>query len=217
MNTKDAKLARIGELWCWQDEDRRPNWDELFMMIAQVVATRSTCDRGPKQFFRDHRGTGAVIVSANNRQISVGYNGSPPGLPHCDDPELFGICCNCGDVFSDTDLKFYLIDEKKRKMSCIGCGVGHLVVCEGDHLLVDGHCVRTIHAEENAILNASFPTDGCKLYTTTVPCYDCAKRIIAAGIKEVYYLEVYQSRYDGKVDPANLLEEAGVKLKRITV
>jgi len=44
------------------------------MAIARIVATRSTCDR---------LRAGAVLVK-NNRIISTGYNGSPPGLPHCD-------------------------------------------------------------------------------------------------------------------------------------
>lgn len=45
------------------------------MTIAKIVATRSTCDR---------LRSGAVLVK-NNRIIATGYNGSPPGLPHCDD------------------------------------------------------------------------------------------------------------------------------------
>lgn len=51
----------------------RPTWEEYFMEIALVVATRSTCLR---------RHVGAVLVK--NRQIlATGYNGAPRGLPHC--------------------------------------------------------------------------------------------------------------------------------------
>lgn len=51
----------------------RPGWDEYFMEIARVVATRSTCLR---------RQVGAVLV--NNRQIlATGYNGAPRGAAHC--------------------------------------------------------------------------------------------------------------------------------------
>ncbi len=53
----------------------RPSWDDYFMAVAKIVATRSTCDR---------LRAGAVLVKSN-RIISTGYNGSPPGLPHCDD------------------------------------------------------------------------------------------------------------------------------------
>lgn len=34
--------------------------------------------------------------------------------------------------------------------------------------------------------------DGCEMFTTTFPCHICAKHIIAAGIKAVYYIEPYE-------------------------
>jgi dCMP deaminase len=53
----------------------RPTWEEYFMQIAQVVATRSTCLR---------RQVGAVLVK--NRQIlATGYNGVPRGVAHCEE------------------------------------------------------------------------------------------------------------------------------------
>ena len=52
----------------------RPSWEEYFMEIAQVVASRSTCLR---------RQVGAVVVK--NRQIlTTGYNGPPRGVAHCE-------------------------------------------------------------------------------------------------------------------------------------
>ena len=51
----------------------RASWDEYFMSIAQVVATRSTCER---------KFVGAVIVR-NKTILSTGYNGSIRGMPHC--------------------------------------------------------------------------------------------------------------------------------------
>lgn len=51
----------------------RPSWDEYFMEITKVVATRSTCLR---------RQIGAVIVK-DQRLLSTGYNGAPCGLVHC--------------------------------------------------------------------------------------------------------------------------------------
>ena len=50
-------------------------WDEYFMNIAQVVATRSTCQR---------KYVGAVLVR-NRTILSTGYNGSIRGMPHCTD------------------------------------------------------------------------------------------------------------------------------------
>ena len=54
---------------------KRPEWDEYFIEIAKVVASRSTCIR---------RKYGAVIVK-NNKIISTGYNGSPKGAINCID------------------------------------------------------------------------------------------------------------------------------------
>lgn len=51
----------------------RPSWDDYFMAIAKIIAARGTCDR---------LYSGAVLVK-ENRIIASGYNGSPPGLPHC--------------------------------------------------------------------------------------------------------------------------------------
>ncbi len=52
----------------------RPSWDEYFMRMAFMAASRSTCTR---------RKVGAVIVK-DSRIISTGYNGPPSGLMHCD-------------------------------------------------------------------------------------------------------------------------------------
>ncbi len=118
----------------------RTKWDEYFMNIAQVAATRSTCDR---------KHVGAVIV--RDRQIlSTGYNGSIRGLPHCDD-------------------------------------VGHL--------MDNGHCIRTVHAEANAIVQAAkrgIEIHGATIYTTASPCWDCFKLIAQAGIVRIVYGEFYR-------------------------
>ncbi|MEB3285699.1 MAG: dCMP deaminase family protein [Candidatus Sericytochromatia bacterium] len=54
---------------------RRPTWDTYFLKMAGVCAERATCDR---------KSVGAVIVR-DNHPIATGYNGAPPGLPHCDE------------------------------------------------------------------------------------------------------------------------------------
>jgi dCMP deaminase len=51
----------------------RPSWQEYFMSIAQLVATRSTCLR---------RAVGAVLVK-DKRILATGYNGAPTGIRHC--------------------------------------------------------------------------------------------------------------------------------------
>lgn len=65
-------------------------WPQFFMLHAHMAATRSTCDRGPELLLDPGRhGVGAVIVK-DHRVIAGGYNGSPPGQPHCCDPESKG-------------------------------------------------------------------------------------------------------------------------------
>lgn len=54
----------------------RKSWDEYFLEITEMVATRSTCDRAF---------VGCVLVNEDNRIISTGYNGSITGNKHCDE------------------------------------------------------------------------------------------------------------------------------------
>jgi len=124
------------------EELRRASWDEYFMSIAQVVATRSTC---PRKF------VGAVLVR-NRTILSTGYNGSIRGMPHCSD-------------------------------------VGHM--------MEDGHCVATIHAEANAIIQAArngVMIEGGTIYVTASPCWHCFKQIANAGILRICYGEFYRDQ-----------------------
>ncbi len=60
--------------------------------------------------------------------------------------------------------------------------------------IVDGHCVRTLHAEQNAIIQAALhgvSLDGGTIYTTHQPCATCAKMIINAGMTRVIYAGHY--------------------------
>ena len=73
------------------------------------------------------------------------------------------------------------------------------------------HCVRTCHAEENAIVHAAkvgVPIDGATLYTKMCPCYSCAKMIVNSGIKRV----VADKDYHASCESKKLFEEAGVEL-----
>lgn len=98
-----------------------------------MVATRATCDR---------LHVGCVIVR-ENRIITTGYNGAPPGQLHCDD---------------------------------------------GGHLMIEGHCHRTVHAEANAVAVAAkngINLDDTTCYLTHAPCLTCAKLLYTAGVCEV--------------------------------
>jgi dCMP deaminase len=111
----------------------RKDIDEYFIELANLVGSRSTCDRGKP---------GCVIVRDKNI-LSTGYAGSPKGIYHCDE---------------------------------IG------------HEMEDNHCIRTTHAEANAICQAAKNGTAIKdstLYCTMTPCYNCAKMIINSGVIKV--------------------------------
>jgi len=63
------------------------------------------------------------------------------------------------------------------------------------HEMENGHCVRTIHAESNAIIQAArngVRIDGAEIFVTASPCYNCFKMIANAGIKKIFYGEFYR-------------------------
>ena len=80
-------------------------------------------------------------------------------------------------------------------------------------LMDNGHCVRTLHAEQNAIIQAALHgviTEGSTIYVTHQPCFICAKTIINAGITEIVYDKEYQD--DRSLD---FLQQAGVIITAI--
>ncbi len=56
--------------------EQRPSWDDYFMKLAQLVATRSTC-------IREGRKIGAVLVR-DKHILATGFNGAPAGMVHCE-------------------------------------------------------------------------------------------------------------------------------------
>jgi len=86
----------------------------------------------------------------------------------------------------------------------------HTVTHEDGHQT--RHCIRTIHAEQNAICQAAregISLDGATIYQKMTPCYVCAKMIINAGIKRV----VCQKVYHGSGRTAEIFAETGVQYK----
>ncbi|HET7628394.1 MAG TPA: ComE operon protein 2 [Bacillales bacterium] len=80
--------------------------------------------------------------------------------------------------------------------------------------VIDGHCVRTIHAEMNALLQCAkfgVSTAGAEIYVTHFPCLPCCKSIIQSGIKYVYYAADYKN-HPYAVD---LYKSAGVVTKKV--
>lgn len=118
----------------------RPPWREYFLDLAQAASTRATCPRAH---------VGAVIVKDNN-VLATGYNGAPPGAPHCVD---------------------------------VGCEIE------------DEHCIRTTHAEVNAVAQAArhgVSIEGANIYIYDLEypgggaCRRCRNILRCAGINLIF-------------------------------
>lgn len=82
--------------------------------------------------------------------------------------------------------------------------------------MVDGHCLRTIHAEMNAILQCAkfgIPTDKAEIYVTHFPCLQCMKMILQAGIKKIYYLKDYHNHEYA----TSLLDKMGIPYEQVSL
>jgi dCMP deaminase len=90
------------------------------------------------------------------------------------------------------------------------------VHCDDDGcMIVDNHCVRTIHAEMNAILQCSshgVNTKNSIAYVTNMPCTNCAKSLIAAGVKEVV---IFSDYHDTLAE--EFFQKANVPIKRLNM
>jgi dCMP deaminase len=87
--------------------------------------------------------------------------------------------------------------------------------CDDDgHLMEEGHCVRTVHAEANAIVQAArngMRIDGSSIYVTASPCWGCFRLIGNAGIVRIVFGEFYR---DGKI--FDFSQKLGIELVDLT-
>jgi dCMP deaminase len=84
---------------------------------------------------------------------------------------------------------------------------------EVGHIMEDGHCVATVHAEANAIIQAAkngTSIDGADIYVTASPCWNCFKLIANSGIKRIFYLDFYRDERVLEVAAA-----AGIEMRRV--
>ena len=113
---------------------------------------------------------------------------------------------------------------ERRKVGCI-IVKDHQVISFGyngmphgfNNQCEDGEVTKpaVLHAESNAIMKVAKSTmscDGAELYTTTCPCFGCAKLIIQAGISKVYYTEDYRD-----MSGVELLQQAGIMVEQVNV
>lgn len=90
---------------------------------------------------------------------------------------------------------------------------GEHCIDEGRYV-IDNHCVRTIHAEVNALLQCAkfgVATEGAEVYVTHFPCLNCRKALIQAGIKKVYYAADYKNHPYAE----ELFSQAGVAAEQV--
>lgn len=150
-------------------EFSRPDWDEYFMLQAELVKLRSNCLT---------RKVGAVIVR-DHIQLAAGYNGTPPGTRNC----FEGGCERCLRRMEGTIKAGELLDR------CLCC-----------------------HAESNSIIHCAtlgVSVKGSTMYTTYVPCLECTKMSITAGVRRFVCLGDYPEKDGG------LVEQAGLKCTKM--
>lgn len=157
-----------------------------YMQVAYQFAKLSYANR---------RKVGCVIVK-DDQVISFGYNGMPYG---------FDNKCENDDViyYENPDAA---LDYIEQGYDCQG----------GCCTKIDGITKREVlHAESNAIMKVAKSTmrcDGATLYTTTCPCFDCAKLIIQAGISKVYYTEDYRD-----MSGVELLKKVKIEVNQVNM
>jgi len=160
------------------------NKHKLFINMAELIAGQSTCCR---------LNVGAVLVK-DNRVISIGFNGVPSGQTHCEE--------HFKEVYKKDFCSVYPTEKDFFKSQTF----------KDEHGKFSNE--NELHAEQNAILFAAkngIATSGATLYVTLSPCINCAKVIITAGIKTVFYKDLYDRSQDGIV----FLNKNGVECRQL--
>lgn len=177
-----------------------PTAQESAMYAAAMAATNSACLS---------RQVGAAVADSDGALLSVGWNDVPRfggGLyaqepvsdPHGDqDQRCFNL--GGGKCFNDEE-KDRLADEIVRALGDVvptdKLTAAKEAIKESPKLRGLIEFSRAIHAEMHAIINtgqtAGGRMKGGKLFVTTYPCHSCARHIVAAGIREVFYIEPYR-------------------------
>lgn len=162
-------LSRYIKLLTEEENDITPTTDELNMSLASNMALKSSCLK---------RKVGAVICNKDGRVVATGYNEVPKGQQTC--LQKYGECYRDkkrNEIMSKLEEKMKVFNSNWHK------AFGTVKVLE---------LCRSLHAEEIAILQTSESVTGeGTLYTTTFPCFLCAKMIVRSGIKKVVYVEAY--------------------------
>jgi dCMP deaminase len=151
----------------------RPTVEEWALDILRATQARATCDRGRC----------AALVLKDGRILAGGYVGSPRGMPHCDE---------VGHEFQETWVLVEALPPDAQEYHALQ---------PGGYVVKKKSCIRTIHAEQNAIAWAAregIALKGGTLFCTLFPCQSCAKLIMQAGIEHVIAEYDYHSSAPSK-------------------
>jgi deoxycytidylate deaminase len=183
-----------------------PTRAESAMYEAMSASANSACMS---------RQVGAAIVSSGGELISVGWNDVPRfggGLYREDDQSIFvegnGLvdrdnrCFKWGGSICHNETKRGKILEKIAQKIAGGNVLKREKTAKDIEKLLEGTDIdnltefsRSIHAEMEAILSVAREgrnsLTGATIYTSTYPCHNCARHIVASGIVQVVYIEPY--------------------------
>jgi deoxycytidylate deaminase len=196
-----------------------PNRDEYGMYLARGAAMRSASMS---------RQVGAAITSTDGAVLALGCNEVPkylggqywPG----DDPDARDVVLGTDTSESIKDRLFRASiralllrgwqppkdvakSSRRKDLETQVAEIAKLIPQEGfpTHEAVEFY--REVHAELAAIVDAAkrgVSTSGATLYTTTFPCHDCAKHIVAAGIQRVVFVEPYPKSRVAEMHPDSI-------------
>lgn len=112
-----------------------------------------------------------------------------------------------------------LVDKNKRLI-----GAGYNGSLPGDphcdevgHLMVDGHCIRTLHAEVNAIMHSVGNMEGATAYVLGTPCIDCVKKLLAKKVKRILFTREYDNQARGGQYIFELAKGQGAEVRQVNI
>lgn len=218
VNSLNKQLGRYFDL-IFGTKIVTPTKEEYAMYMAQSAALNSACLS---------RQIGAVITNKNGDIISTGCNDAPKaggGLYCTEDGDNDMRCAfksgtKCYNDYHKKDIKKKVeqtiknvLEENKGKhelSETIASDIAEAIY-KKTRLKDLIEFSRAVHAEMDAMIsvarNETQTLVGSILYTTTFPCHNCSRHIIAAGIDTVYYIEPYEKSLALELhDDAILLE-----------
>ncbi|KAB2928729.1 MAG: deoxycytidylate deaminase [Leptonema illini] len=208
---------------CFRSEIETPTFMEQAMFAAYSASLNSACLS---------RQVGATLVDlCESRILSIGWNDVPKSgggvylnrTGNHDDSRCYNLASKrCYNDHEKSEMVQLIIDELQ-KNECLKDGQDLQV----RGILMNGRIgqllefSRAVHAEMLALINARSVQFGggvqLGLFTTTYPCHNCARHLVAAGVKRVYYIEPYRKSLAVKLHDDSIEEsdedENGVKMR----